>query len=263
MTQAPVPGIDLDFTCVDIVADRYAAAPTVVLKMQATERGGQRVHAVALRCQVRVEPVRRSYGAGEAAKVVDLFGDRDRWGSTMQPMQLAFLAQVLPTFTGSCDFELVLPMSYDVEVAANKYLAALEEGEVPLILLFSGTVFSGALGSLSVQPVPWHKETQVRMPVTRLARGHGRALPRPGLAAAGPVDVRRPGDVPGTARAGRLGRRGCPGCCGRRGSDSMTSSTGGSTSPGRLRTRCSTRATSSTRTGPAHRRTRCGGSGAC
>ena len=166
MTQAPVPGIDLDFTCVDIVADRYAAAPTVVLKMRATERSGQRVHAVALRCQVRVEPVRRSYGAGEAGKVVDLFGDRDRWGSTMQPMQLAFLAQVLPTFTGSCDFELVLPMSYDVEVAANKYLAALEEGEVPLILLFSGTVFSGALGSLSVQPVPWHKETQVRMPVT-------------------------------------------------------------------------------------------------
>ena len=50
-------------------------------------------------------------------------------------------------------------------MAANKYLAALEEGEVPLILLFSGTVFSGALGSLSVQPVPWHKETQVRMPV--------------------------------------------------------------------------------------------------
>ena len=69
------------------------------------------MHAVALRCQVRVEPVRRSYGDGEAAKVVDLFGDRTRWGSTMQPMQLAFLSQVLPTFTGSCDFDLVLPLS--------------------------------------------------------------------------------------------------------------------------------------------------------
>ncbi len=34
---------------------------------------------------------------GEAGKVVDLFGDRTRWGSTMQPMQLAFLSQVLPT----------------------------------------------------------------------------------------------------------------------------------------------------------------------
>ncbi len=166
MTEDPLPGIDLDFACLDVVADRYAAGPTVVMKMRATDTGGARVHAVALRCQVRVEPVRRSYGEGEAAKVVDLFGDRTRWGSTMQPMQLAFLSQVLPTFTGSCDFDLVLPLSYDVEVAAHKYLAALEEGEVPLILLFSGTVFSGALGQLSVQPVPWHKETQVRMPVS-------------------------------------------------------------------------------------------------
>ena len=208
MTEDPLPGIDLDFACLDVVADRYAAGPTVLMKMRATDTGGARVHAVALRCQVRVEPVRRSYGEGEAAKVVDLFGDRTRWGSTMQPMQLAFLSQVLPTFTGSCDFDLVLPLSYDVEVAAHKYLAALEEGEVPLILLFSGTVFSGALGQLSVQPVPWHKETQVRMPVVGLARGDGRALPRPGVAAPEPGGVRRPGDVPRQARAGRLGRRG-------------------------------------------------------
>lgn len=165
MTEAPLPSVDLDFTCLDVVSDRFAAGPTVVLKMRATETSGGRVHAVALRCQVRVEPVRRSYGDGEAAKVVDLFGDRPRWGSTMQPMQLAFLSQVLSSFTGTCDFDLVLPLSYDVEVAAHKYLAALEGGEAPLILLFSGTVFSGALGSLSVQPVPWHKETQVRMPV--------------------------------------------------------------------------------------------------
>ncbi len=165
MTQDLLPSIDLDFACLEVVADRYAAGPTVVAKMRATETSGERVHAVALRCQVRVEPVRRSYGEGEAAKVVDLFGDRARWGSTMQPMQLAFLSQVLPSFTGSCEFDLVLPLSYDVEVAAHKYLAALEDGVAPLILLFSGTVFSGALGSLSVQPVPWHKETQVRMPV--------------------------------------------------------------------------------------------------
>ncbi len=159
------PLVDLDFACTDVVSDRYAASPTVVLKMRATDVGGQRVHAVALRCQVRVEPIRRHYSEGEADKVVDLFGDRTRWGTTMQPMQLAFLSQVLPSFNGSCDFDLVLPLSYDVEVAAHKYLAALDEGEVPLLLLFSGTVFSGSAGSLSVQPVPWHKEAQVRLPV--------------------------------------------------------------------------------------------------
>ena len=138
--------------------------------MRATESTGARVHAAALRCQVRVEPLRRSYSDSEADKVVDLFGDRGRWGTTMQPLQLAFLTQVLPGFAGECEFDLVLPLSYDIDVAAHKYLAALEDGLVPLILLFSGTVFTGSVsssghGSLSVQPVPWHKEATVRMPV--------------------------------------------------------------------------------------------------
>ena len=157
--------VDLDFECLDAVADRYAASPTVVLKLRATESTGARVHAAALRCQVRVEPLRRSYSDSEADKVVDLFGNRGRWGTTMQPLQLAFLSQVLPGFAGECEFDLVLPLSYDIDVAAHKYLAALEDGLVPLILLFSGTVFTGSPGSLSVQPVPWHKEATVRMPV--------------------------------------------------------------------------------------------------
>jgi hypothetical protein len=156
---------DLDFFFVEAVADRYAASPTVVLRMKAAERTGVRVHAVALRCQVRIEPLRRQYGDGEAAKVVDLFGGRERWGQTMHALQLAFVAQVLPTFTGECDFELTLPMSYDVDVAAHKYLAGLEDGEVPLLLLFSGQVFTGEVGSIAVQPVPWHKEAVARLPV--------------------------------------------------------------------------------------------------
>src|SRR4029079_4656630 len=61
--------------------------------------------------------------------------------------------------------DLTMPCSYDVDVAAHKYLTALQTGDVPLILLFSGTVFSGTAGSLQVMPVPWHKETHVRMPV--------------------------------------------------------------------------------------------------
>jgi hypothetical protein len=166
-SDAALPGasVDLDFGCDDVVADRYAASPTVVLRMRARDRSGVRVHALALRCQVRIEPVRRSYTDGEATKVVDLFGSRARWGATMQPLQLAFLSQVLPGFTGECTFDLALPVSYDVDVAAHKYLAALEDGEVPLLLLFSGQVFTGSAGAIAVQPVPWHKETTARLPV--------------------------------------------------------------------------------------------------
>jgi hypothetical protein len=167
MTSPALPGgpVDVDFGCDDVLADRYAASPTVLLRMRARDGSGLRVHALALRCQVRVEPVRRSYSDAEAARVVDLFGERPRWGSTMQPLQLAFLSHVLPGFTGECAFDLALPVSYDVEVAAHKYLAALEDGDVPLLLLFSGQVFTGTAGAIAVQPVPWHKETTVRLPV--------------------------------------------------------------------------------------------------
>jgi hypothetical protein len=160
-TAAP----DLDFAYVGATADVYAAGPTVRFAMTASERSGVRVHAVALRCQVRVQPVRRHYSDSEAEKVVDLFGDRSRWGQTLKPLQLAFLTQVLPSFTGGCDFDLVLPCSYDIDVAAHKYLAALEDGDIPLLLLFSGTVFTGTAGTLQVTPVPWDKEAVARLPV--------------------------------------------------------------------------------------------------
>jgi hypothetical protein len=158
--------VDLDFSCVGVSADRFGATPAVTLKMRAaTATPDQRVHAAAIRCQVRIEPRRRQYVEDEADGLGTLFGGRDRWDQTMQPLQLAFLTHLLPGFSGAADFDLSLPCSYDFEVGAHRYLDALEDGEIPLILLFSGTVFAGTAGSLDVSPVPWHKETRVRLPV--------------------------------------------------------------------------------------------------
>ena len=116
-----------------------------------------------------MEPLRRSYTDAEADKVVDLFGGRGRWGTDHAAAPARLPVPGAAGFAGECEFDLVLPLSYDVDVAAHKYLAALEDGVVPLLLLFSGTVFTGRSlprpGSLSVQPVPWHKEATVRMPV--------------------------------------------------------------------------------------------------
>lgn len=156
---------DLDFSCVSTAADRFAAAPAVTLRMQAVGAPEERVHAAAIRCQVRVEPRRRRYDDEEADSLSGLFGGRERWDQTMQPLQLAFLMHLLPGFTGSAEFDLTLPCSYDFDVAAHRYLDALEDGEIPLILLFSGTVFTGTAGHLQVAPVPWHKEARVRLPV--------------------------------------------------------------------------------------------------
>jgi hypothetical protein len=156
---------DLEFACVAAEPDRYAASPTVNLRLRVSETSGTPIYAVALRVQVRIEPQRRGYDGEEAAGLTDLFGDRARWGQTLKALQLAFLTQMVPGFEGETDVVLPMPCSYDFDVAANKYLYAVREGVVPLLLLFSGTVFTGGPGGVSVLPVPWHKEATFGLPV--------------------------------------------------------------------------------------------------
>jgi hypothetical protein len=155
---------ELVFDCVGARPDRYAAVPTIQLELRISETTGERVHAIALRCQVRIEPQRRRYSAEEADGLLDLFGEPARWGDTLKPMQFANVALMVPGFEGTTELELPLPCTYDFEVAAAKYLHALGDGEVPLLLLFSGTVFTKGPGGFAVGQVPWHKEATYRMP---------------------------------------------------------------------------------------------------
>lgn len=155
----------LDFSVVGAEADRMAASPTVRLRLRVEETTGTKVHAIALRCQVRIEPLKRQYGDHEAEALLDLFGERHRWGDTLKTMQLAFLSHMIPSFTGTTEVDLFLPCSYDFDVAANKYLHALDDGEIPLTLMFNGTVFTSGPAGVAVEPVPWHKECALRLPV--------------------------------------------------------------------------------------------------
>lgn len=155
----------LEFTCLEATADRYAASPTVLLRLRVREVSGATVHAIALRCQVRIEPYRRRYDDEEAAALADLFGARSRWADTLKPLQLAQLGLMVPTFTGATEVTLALPCSYDFEVAAHKYLYALEDGVAPLLLLFSGTWFVHRPDGLTVLPIPWDREASFGLPV--------------------------------------------------------------------------------------------------
>lgn len=155
----------LSFQCPAVVVDRHAAMPTLVFKLHIAETSGATVHALALRVQIRVEPQRRRYGAGEEAALADLFGSPDRWAETLHPMQFAFLSQVAPGFRGDTDLDLPVPLSYDLEVAAGRYFAALADGDIPLLLLFSGTVFTRGDTGFQVEQVPWQSEVAVRLPL--------------------------------------------------------------------------------------------------
>jgi hypothetical protein len=156
---------ELVFDCIGASAERYAVVPSMVLQLKITDTNGERVDAIALRCQIRIEPHRRRYSPGEAERLKDLFGDTDRWAETLKPLQLVTLSAMVPGFTGSTTTDLSLPCTYDLEIASTKYFSALEDGAIPLLLLFSGTVFANRDGRLQVQQVPWSKETTYQLPV--------------------------------------------------------------------------------------------------
>src|SRR5690242_21404666 len=88
------------------------------------ETTGASVYAIALRCQLRIEPQRRRYSPEEAERLNDLFGDPSRWADTLKPMQLATVSTMVPKFTGWIEISLPVPCSYDLEIAAPRVLRA-------------------------------------------------------------------------------------------------------------------------------------------
>ena len=86
------------------------------------------VHAIALRCQVRIEPQRRRYSDDEAAGLVDLFGGRERWFDTLKPFMWMQAGTMVQGFTGSTEVDLPLPCTYDFEVAGVEVPARAARG---------------------------------------------------------------------------------------------------------------------------------------
>jgi hypothetical protein len=150
---------------VDVTADRYAATPHLTATLRIEESSGAVIHAMALRCQLMIEPQRRGYDGAETATVAELFGGRERWTQTLKPFLWTHASTVTRGFSGSLTVELPIACTYDLEVVGSKYLHALVDGEVPLLFLFSGTVFSRGESGFSVEQLSWDLEARHRMPV--------------------------------------------------------------------------------------------------
>src|SRR3954451_19510133 len=159
--------MELDFTVTGAQAVPFAASPTLALKLRVTSRDpNATIHSVILRCQIQIEANRRRYEASEQERLIDLFGTPERWGQTLRPMLWANVQTVVPPFSGSTVADMQLPCTFDFNIAAAKYFAGLENGEVPLCLLFSGTVFYESHdGSLQVNQISWDRESKYRLPV--------------------------------------------------------------------------------------------------
>jgi Family of unknown function (DUF6084) len=155
----------LRFACTGSRPEPHAAGPALQLDLRVEDGTGRRVHAVALRVQIRIDPRPRRYTAEETARLTDLFGEPNRWGDTLQPLQLATVPVLTPSFTNSTTVAVNVPLTYDLDIAAARYLHGLDAGEIPLTLLFSGTMFYAGDTGVQLGLVPWHEEAEHRLPV--------------------------------------------------------------------------------------------------
>ncbi|MGY2005808.1 DUF6084 family protein [Nocardia gipuzkoensis] len=160
------PVYSTTFAVLEMKPEPYAVAPILSARVGIAALAEEPVHAIALRAQVRIEPFRRGYSDEEGAGLADLFGPRERWHETQRSFLWMHCATMVPGFTGGAEVDLPMPCTYDFEVTGSKYLHALREGVVPLLFLFSGTVFIRGSSGFAVQQIPWDREDKFDMPVS-------------------------------------------------------------------------------------------------
>ena len=158
---------DLGFAVTDATVVTFAAAPTLAFHITVSNTPeSEHIHTIVLRCQLQLEVTRRQYSREEKERLLDLFGEPVRWGQTLRTMLWTHANVVVRPFSGSTAIELHVPCTYDFNVAAMKYFYGLEDGDVPLSLLFSGSVFyDDPEFGLRVSPISWEKEARFRLPV--------------------------------------------------------------------------------------------------
>jgi hypothetical protein len=149
---------------VDWVKD--AAAPTLQFGLSVAEASGRDIFTIALTAQINVDPARRSYDAQTRERLVELFGEPERWGATTHSFLWSHASTLVPAFSGTTTFMLPVACTYDLELAAAKYFYSLPDGEVPLSFHFTGSVlYRGDAGQMQVVLIPWTCSAQWRMPV--------------------------------------------------------------------------------------------------
>jgi hypothetical protein len=160
------PVANLDFAVEGAEVLEFAAVPSLLFKLRIENLGEEPIRSVALNTQVRIAATQRHYDAAEQERLLEVFGETHRWGSTLRSLLWTHTILQVPPFSGSTVVDMPVPCTYDFEVIAAKYFYALEDGEVPLEFLFSGTVFyAGEGGRLQVARISWEKEAQFRLPV--------------------------------------------------------------------------------------------------
>jgi hypothetical protein len=167
VNDGPWAGPDPTFAVLSARSVRHAANPMLSLDLQIDEPSGRQVYMMALTIQLMIEPARRAYDDTTRAKLLELFGEPERWSVTTRSLVWSQIDVLVPSFTGSTTVAVPVPCTYDLEIAATKYLHSVPDGMAPLALHFNGTVYyRGDDGGLQIVLVPWSTSIDFRMPIS-------------------------------------------------------------------------------------------------
>jgi hypothetical protein len=173
---------ELRFQVTSMTAVPFAAVPLVSCALEVLNPDAAvHVHSGLIRCQIQIETMRREYDAEEQARLLDLFGEPERWSTTLKSMLWTHVTVTLPAFSERVTVDVPVPCSFDFNLAATKYFDGLRAGDIPLDFLFSGTVFYEVVSDtvtdasnpdgesphrlLQVTPISWDSEARYRLPV--------------------------------------------------------------------------------------------------
>lgn len=169
-TRAAMPygasGPELQFGLVGAESLEPAAVPTLKFTL-AIAAPGHQVRSILLDVQIQIAARLRAYPPEAQQRLLELFGTPDRWGTTLRTLPWTRVRAIVPPFAQETTIDLQVPLTYDLEVIAARYLAALDDGEVPLEFLFSGSVFfTSRQGLLQTTRIAWDREVQYGLPVS-------------------------------------------------------------------------------------------------
>lgn len=159
---------DLNFKVTGVEPSARGLTPLLLFQLEATNTpADEEIRSALIEVQIQFQCPQRAYNGSEKEKLLDLFGTPERWGQTLRNRLWTHAHAMLGAFSGATTARMPVPCTFDLNVAAAKYFHALEEGDVPLLFLFSGTVFYAAGdGRLQAQRISHEKECAWRMPVS-------------------------------------------------------------------------------------------------
>ena len=120
MTGPAAPSTELAFAVLDISPEPYAVTPILTARVGVAAIGDDPVHALALRCQVRIEPARRGYTEQEAAGRASFLDGIVRKGKIPPAAKAGYASQ--------------LAQGGDVEKQTRAFLDSLPDNTIPVEL---------------------------------------------------------------------------------------------------------------------------------